>query len=107
MAESKTVGMLLLQDEGVIADFAEEAYWRFDARRKGYSEWKGHPQSEREAFKDELKTVSQRLTAVLDEVLDELGRHHDTVDGPEGRPYPNWSMILEEKIREAISRCRV
>lgn len=32
----------------------EVAYWRFDARRKGYEDWKGHPQSERDAFKQEL-----------------------------------------------------
>jgi hypothetical protein len=38
-------------------DWAEECYWRFDARRKGYGEWKDHPQSERDAFKTELKAA--------------------------------------------------
>lgn len=32
---------------------AEHAYWQFDARRKGYAEWRGAPQSERDAFKAE------------------------------------------------------
>ncbi len=34
-------------------DPAEVAFWNFDARKKGYSEWKGRPQSERDAFKAE------------------------------------------------------
>lgn len=32
-------------------DPAEAAYWEMDARIKGYGEWKGRPQSERDAFK--------------------------------------------------------
>ena len=39
------------------ADEAERLYWEFDARHKGYSEWKGQPQSERDAF----KTIVRRL----------------------------------------------
>ena len=34
-------------------DRAEVAYWYFDARRKGYDQWKLQPQSERAAFKAE------------------------------------------------------
>lgn len=36
-------------------DAAETAYWRFDARKKGYAEWKGRPQTERHAFKAEFR----------------------------------------------------
>lgn len=31
----------------------EDAYWRFDRRRKGINEWASVPQGERDAFKDE------------------------------------------------------
>lgn len=34
-----------------VDDPAERAYWEMDARIKGYGEWKGRPQSERDAFK--------------------------------------------------------
>lgn len=36
-------------------DQAEHAFWQFDARRKGYAEWRGAPQSERDAFKAEYR----------------------------------------------------
>jgi hypothetical protein len=36
-------------------DPAELAYWRFDARVKGDAEWRGRPQSERDAFKAEYR----------------------------------------------------
>jgi hypothetical protein len=36
-------------------DPAEFAYWRFDARVKGDAEWRGRPQSERDAFKAEYR----------------------------------------------------
>jgi len=39
----------------VAKDRAEEAYWRFDARRKGLGPWKWMPQSERDAFKAEYR----------------------------------------------------
>ena len=39
----------------VAKDRAEEAYWRFDARRNGLGPWKGMPQSERDAFKAEYR----------------------------------------------------
>ena len=33
----------------------EAAYWRFDARRKGYAQWNSSPMSERDAFKAEMR----------------------------------------------------
>lgn len=38
-------------------DRIEAAYWRFDARRKGYEQWKKAPMSERDAFKAELRNA--------------------------------------------------
>ena len=35
----------------------EAAYWRFDARRKGYGRWKQAPMSERSAFKAEMRNA--------------------------------------------------
>ena len=45
-------------------DPAEAAYWRFDARRKGYAEWKGLPMSERDAFKAEMRRIISRQEAM-------------------------------------------
>lgn len=47
-----------LSDETVNAA-AEAAYWQFDARRMGYAEWKGAPQSERDAFKAEARKLAR------------------------------------------------
>lgn len=38
-------------------DEAERLFWEFDARRKGYSRWKGQPQSERDAFKTIIRSL--------------------------------------------------
>jgi hypothetical protein len=38
-------------------DLIEAAYWRFDARRKGYAQWKATPMSERDAFKAEMRNL--------------------------------------------------
>lgn len=45
-------------------DPLEVAYWRFDARRKGDGQWKGAPQSERDAFKAEMRTLLSAQRAV-------------------------------------------
>jgi hypothetical protein len=55
-------------------DAAEVAYWRFDARVKGYSEWKGRPQSERDAFKAEYRQAESRYTARIAELEAEVER---------------------------------
>lgn len=46
-------------------DPAEAAYWRFDARRNGYSEWKGLSMSERDAFKAEMRSIISRQEAMV------------------------------------------
>lgn len=55
-------------------DQAELAYWRFDARVKGYSEWKGRPQSERDAFKAEYRAAEDGFTARIAELDTEIER---------------------------------
>lgn len=45
---------------GALEEACESAYWRFDARRKGYGSWKGTPQSERDAFKREALSLAVR-----------------------------------------------
>lgn len=70
-----------------MTDKAEEAYWRFDARRKGYGEWKEAPQSERDAFKAEYTDHAALLRAVAKEVGKmrhdrECFAHTSISDGP-------------------------
>lgn len=75
-------------------DLAEESYWRFDARRKGYGPWKEAPQSERDAYKAELAALRAQLEQAraeqhelileankLDAVVHALGIE-DTFDEP-------------------------
>lgn len=38
-------------------DRIEAAYWRFDARHKGYGQWKQAPMSERDAFRAEMRNA--------------------------------------------------
>lgn len=45
------------QEAGPQDDRIEAAYWRFDARHKGYSQWKTAPMSERDAFKAEMRNA--------------------------------------------------
>lgn len=40
-----------------IEDELERGYWDFDARRKGYAEYKSHPQTERDAFKQVVRKL--------------------------------------------------
>ena len=58
-------------------DVAEESYWRFDARRKGYGEWKETPQSERDAFKAELQAALAAEREKVAEVMAELGKNFE------------------------------
>lgn len=45
------------QEAGPEEDRIEAAYWRFDARHKGYGQWKTAPMSERDAFKAEMRNA--------------------------------------------------
>ncbi len=46
--------------QSVDDDPGEAAYWNFDARKKGYGQWKGAPQTERDAFKTEYRAIYDR-----------------------------------------------
>lgn len=46
----------------IAEDSAETAYWRFNARCKGFDKWKGAPQSERDAFKGEYRTATAKCS---------------------------------------------
>jgi len=39
----------------------EEAYWEFDAMRKGDGPYKGHPQAERDAYKMSVRGIISKL----------------------------------------------
>jgi hypothetical protein len=52
-------------------DLLELLYWEFDARRKGYGEWRRVPQSERDAFKHVM--VQFAAITARDELLAAVG----------------------------------
>lgn len=52
--------MLTVKPPASECDPDEFAYWQFDARRKGYAEWRQRPQSERDAFKQEIRNAFER-----------------------------------------------
>lgn len=62
-----------------VEDYAESAYWRFDARHKGYAEWKSAPMSERDAFKAEMRAAIYTHPApakpLSDEQIFNLDKH--------------------------------
>lgn len=49
-----------IHDKVMVEDIIEEAYWRFDARRKGYGVYKGQPEAERDAFKAEMRLIVRK-----------------------------------------------
>lgn len=94
-------------------DPAETAYWRFDARKKGYAEWKGIPQTERDAFKAEFRaSVAVPAAPVVKESLttDDI-THEFTLDTianglhyGETKQLEAWKSELSEYIRVEINR---
>lgn len=69
-------------------DRIEAAYWRFDARHKGYGPWLLAPMSERDAFKAEMrntlateKTRAEAALRALANAADDVGvEFFDTED---------------------------
>ena len=47
--------------ENEIANEIESAYWKFDAAHKGLGKYKGHPQSERDAYKTSVWPFARKL----------------------------------------------
>ena len=45
------------QREPLSDEQIEAAYWEFDARKKGYGQWKGCPMTDRDAFKWALRAA--------------------------------------------------
>ncbi len=56
-------------EQQALEDRIEYAYWMFDARRKGYSRWRGRPMSERDAFKAELRSFYAEMQAYLPQAV--------------------------------------
>jgi hypothetical protein len=50
----------------------EQAYWEFDARRKGYGQWGARPMSERDAFKSVARQLVADGVAARAEALSKL-----------------------------------
>lgn len=87
------------QLESCINDACEKAYWQFDARKKGYAEWEGMPQSERDAFKQECYMMAKRY--ILDPEHDVCQTFaNDLIDAQDR------IAELEQKLAESSSGCK-
>ena len=85
-------------------DSLEAAYWQFDARVKGYGEWKGRPQSERDAFKATVRGISAILTRrTFKAPMEEIARACDTAELLLRESYPGEAASLKDKVRAAKS----
>lgn len=56
-----------------LEDKIEEAFWSFDGRRKGYGEFKNRPQSERDAFKHEMRKI-------IDHIYDNFSKYETFIN---------------------------
>lgn len=56
--EDATAAVVGSMVESELEERIEAAYWFFDARRSGYGEFKGAPQSERDAYKQTVRNVA-------------------------------------------------
>jgi len=104
------------QEAGPQEDRIEAAYWRFDARHKGYSQWKTAPMSERDAFKAEMRNALEaekvraemRLVArgwrrpdapaAPDHLRDVAEKAAPTAPAPDG-----WVMVPRKELGDGIS----
>lgn len=104
------------QEAGPQEDRIEAAYWRFDVRHKGYSQWKTAPMSERDAFKAEMRNALEaekvraemRLVArgwrrpdapaAPDHLCDVAEKAAPTAPAPDG-----WVMVPRKELGDGIS----
>lgn len=73
----------------------ERAFWNFDARRKGLGRWKNAPQSERDAFKHEVRSLIKSPQEDLPELI------FDADD-----PLPNLTPEPENSTKSICKECR-
>ena len=120
------------QNPYITSDPAEEAYWRFDARRNGYSYWKEAPMSERDSFKAEfrlgmrhadlkrqealnttfrLRWIPEGLNYYADTPFGRISIQHQFLDTYEVTQFPggltregSLSYLMEESERALISK---
>lgn len=94
------------QEAGPQEDRIEAAYWRFDARHKGYSQWKTAPMSERDAFKAEMRNALEAEKVRAEMRLVARGwRRPDAPAAPApAAPVPDgWVMVPMEPTPEMIA----
>jgi len=97
------------QEAGPQEDRIEAAYWRFDARHKGYSQWKTAPMSERDAFKAEMRNALEAEKVRAEMRLVARGwRRPDAPAAPApAAPVPDgWVMVPREPTPEMLAVVR-
>ncbi len=90
----------------------EEAYWNFDARRKGYAEWKGASQTERDAFKWELRRILGAKQAIIDRLMLEhcpgemTGEQVEVWAGHQKAVIDPWPWPKSEALSSALQKAK-
>lgn len=59
-----------------LEEFYEHEYWKYDARVKGYNEYKGRPLSERDSFKMSLRATTSQLKKMNGIKCPQCGKMH-------------------------------
>ena len=95
------------QEAGPQEDRIEAAYWRFDARHKGYSQWKTAPMSERDAFKAEMRNALEAEKVRAEMRLVTRGwRRPDAPAAPAPAAPDGWVMVPREPTPEMLAVVR-
>ena len=68
---TENVRLLNAVEQVVDEQLLERCYWTFDAMRKGYSDWKGRPQSERDAFKTTVRAMHVPIKLLMNRSHDQ------------------------------------
>lgn len=94
-------------------DRIEAAYWRFDARHKGYGKWKASPMSERDAFKAEMRNAlaAEKTRKDAAETLRNMSTYVSTYapdrpSTPVGWSDTDWLKHLDEIRRNEAAYAR-
>lgn len=77
-------------------DIIEQAYWKFDAMRNGYAEWRNLPKSERDAFKLACVSVVEAENAQLKAELEQARADYEAASHLAAITSQSWKACEAE-----------